>query len=144
MWSAVFCLASALDTFPSHLVQQESAYSSETCKSLCQNFSSGKEEMSKSEFNWSCFRLLKNLNPFSCEKRQFSGKLGSVNFWNCSSQYSTSMPRQGVQQCMKVHSQGQERESSRYLCYTALQKLVVFFCVTSFCYEGKNVILSWI
>lgn len=64
MWSAVFCLASALDTFSSHLVQQESAYSSETCKSLCQNFSSGKEEMSKSEFNWSCFWLLKKPKPF--------------------------------------------------------------------------------
>lgn len=59
MQSTVFCLASGLDTFLSHLVQQEdSTYSPGTSKLLCQNFSSGKEEMSKSEWNWTVLVML--------------------------------------------------------------------------------------
>jgi len=47
MWSTVFCLASGLDTCPSHLLHQgDSTYSPGTSKLLCQNFSSGKEEKS--------------------------------------------------------------------------------------------------
>lgn len=134
MWSAVFCLASSLDTFPSHLVQQEeSAYSPETSKSLCQNFSSGKEEMSKSEFNWSCFLVIKKSKPFFLWEKTVLWKIVLLK----TDLLELLIPLLHLHtppRCSGMHesdtSQEHKQESPHRLRYTALQKLVfgVFLC----------------